>query len=203
MKSSSIPAIPDSLRHDPNMTASPWEEFLKGIAKDRDKREILVDPHILQQLHINDTVFSLMNGLVPTDTDETERQIDLVRRIAQKKLKGLARYCVLLLLTTGVEPKRLAEILGTTTDTVNRVLERSIRTIRHCLSNNFGEFPTQSGKRPSIRASIWPLDTPRERERFQHFLNDHTVVHVSYRGDDMFREVLVVYMTGKTANRRG
>ncbi len=121
MKSSSFPAIPDSLCHDPNLSPSPWEEFLKGIAKERDKREILVDPHILQQIHINDTAFSLMNGLVPGDSEETEIQIDLVRRIAQKKLKGLARYCVLLLLTTGAEPKRLAELLGTTTDTVTDV----------------------------------------------------------------------------------
>ena len=179
-----------------------WEEALKSVTRERDRREILFDPHVLQHLHLEGQKLEIVGEFVNYDSDmEKSRQIDLVRRIAQKKLKGLSRYCILMVLMTGAGPKRLSELLGVSQSVVNRAIQRGARIIRNCLSETLGDFPVAKGARPPVRASIFPLDTLKERERFQTFLNENTVVHVSYRGDDAFREVMAVYLTGKAAKR--
>jgi hypothetical protein len=45
------------------------------------------------------------------------------------------------------------------------------------------------------------LDTQEERARFQAFLNQNTVTHIAYRGEGLFREVLIVFVRGKAARR--
>lgn len=180
-----------------------WEKELKAVAKERNRGELLFDPFLIEQTYADDKGIDFINALTDSDIEqEKSRQIDLVKRVVHRKLKGFTRYCLLLILMTGAGPKRISQILGIKEDVVARSIKRGTRIIQGCLASEFGEFPTAQGKRPSLRASLFPIDTPKEREQFQDFLNEHTVIHVSYSGEDLFREVLVIYLTGKAAKKQ-
>ncbi len=180
-----------------------WENLLKDVAIDRSKNENTLDPLLMDMLYAKDDMIELLDRFVDSNwEDESIQKIELVRKIAINKLKGVSRYCILLTLMTGAGPKRIAEILGNVSvENVQRMLTKGIDTIKKCLADNFGDFPVGKGTRPPIRACLFPLDTPEEKKQFTAFLNEHTIMHVSYRGDDIFREALVIFLTGKPARR--
>lgn len=183
-------------------TNSEWENDLKNFTKERNRGELLFDPFLIEQTCVDTKGLEFINALAASEWEqEKNRQIDLVKRVVQRKLKGFTRYCLLLILLTGAGPKRIAQILGMTEDIVNRAIRRGTKVVQGCLVSGFGEFPATHGKRPPLRASLFPIDTPKEREEFQNFLNEHTIIHISYRGEDLFREVLVIYLTGKAARK--
>ncbi|MBN2326284.1 MAG: hypothetical protein JXR73_03955 [Candidatus Omnitrophica bacterium] len=193
----------DSTRDGHSTDYLDWEAELEKIEVKQDHREVSLDPIIMDQIFAQDDGFEFAGAFAEADAqEEIQSQIDLIIRIARKKLSGLTRYCILLILMSGASLQRIAQILGASQDVVKRAVNRGVKIIRECLSLNYGEFPVSPGKRPPLRASLFPLDTSDERQKFQTFLNQHTVAHISYRGEDPFREALVVYFTGKAAKKR-
>ncbi|MGI6455329.1 MAG: hypothetical protein ACOX5R_06850 [bacterium] len=176
-----------------------WEELLKDVTVERNFRERTIDPQVLLAIQGQINFTDLME-LRPDWVSQQElgHQVELVREIAEHKLSGLSKTSLLILLSTGMTYIRIAELLGVTKDKVQRAVQSGVEKIREILSEpKTGDFPAKEGKRPPIRASIFPLDTAQERIQFQEFLNRKTVLHLSYSGDRLFREVLVVYVTGK------
>lgn len=180
-----------------------WEEQLKDITVERDYHEAPWDPGILASI-------CEQSGLEPiheqriddVPNPETEKQIEAIRRVVRRKLKGVNQQTILLMLSCGAGPRRLAQMLRVSEDTIRRSIERSVAVIRECLNEfEWGEFPIGKGKRPTVRSALFPLDSANEREEFQAFLNQRTIVHISLRGDDLFREALVVYLVGKPGAR--
>ncbi len=180
-----------------------WESLLKDVTAGRSSNERTLDPQMMDLLYAKDDIIELLDRFVDSNwEDESIRKIELVRKIAIMKLKGLTRYCILLVLMTGAGPQRISEILGNVSlHSVHRLLNKGINIIKKCLADNFGDFPVGKGARPPIRVCLFPLDTPEEKQQFTVFLNEHTVMHVSYRGDDLFREALVIFLTGKASRR--
>lgn len=176
-----------------------WEALLSNVSHSRDYHESSWDPAILS-LMIEQSGFSQVNEqrIDEVAPPEIDRQLDAIRRLARRKLRGITQQCILLVLATGAGPGRIAKWLRVSEDTVRRSIERGVQTLRECLEPlEYGEFPAGKGRRPTVRAAVFALDSADERERFQAFLNERTVVHLSYRGDDIFREVMAVYLTGK------
>ncbi|MBZ0257501.1 hypothetical protein K8I31_15650 [bacterium] len=180
-----------------------WEEKLKDITVERDYHEAPWDPSILACICEQTGLEALHEQRVDdVPSPETEKMIDAIRRVARKKLKGVNQQTILMMLSCGAGPRRMAQMLRVSEDTIRRSIERGVSVIRECLNDfDWGEFPVGRGKRPTVRAAVFPLDRPEEREQFQAFLNQRTVIHVSYRGDDLFREALVVYLVGKPGAR--
>lgn len=180
-----------------------WEELLKDVTIARDYHEIPYDPACLAALEPVDSPYSEMddNGGEPGLAD-VDQPAATVREIARRKLTGLPRRCILRILSTGAGHKQLAIELRVSEDTVRRAVQKGIQIIRDCLDHSSKkEFPVTKGKRPPIRAALFFLDTPAERQEFQEFLNRYPVLHISYRGGTLFREALILYKTGKTARR--
>lgn len=180
-----------------------WEEFLKDVTIEPDYREIPYDPIIVNDLKTGVPLNELIGLSTDQQSDQERlRQIELVRVIALRKLRGITRECILLLLSTGASHKQLARKLDVSIDTIQRSVKRAIKQITRFLSeNNNQTFPTPPGKRPSLRVSFFPLDTNKERERFQLFVNENPVNHIAYRSDNLFKEALVIYLTGKPARK--
>jgi len=180
-----------------------WESLLEEVTVKRPSNERTLNPQIMDSLYAKDDIIELLDRFVDSNwEDQSIRKIELVRKIANMKLKGLTRYCILLVLMTGAGPERISELLGNVSlSNVNRLLNKGINIIKKCLADNFGDFPVGKGTRPPVRASLFPLDTPEEKKQFTSFINEHTVMHVSYRGDDLFREALVIFLTGKASRR--
>ncbi len=177
-----------------------WEELLKDITVEPDYREILYAPSVLNAIPNPIQLRELLDHADQTSNEETRRQIERVRSVAQRKLKGISRDCILLLLTTGASQQQLAEILDVSVDTIQRSLTQGINKISQFFKESDRQtFPASPRKRPNVRVIIFPLDTNKERERFQTFLNNNRIASISYRGEDLFREALVVYVTGKFA----
>lgn len=182
-----------------------WEALLEDVTHPQDWRETLRDPRQLANLTACSSYESFTQDTLKNEWEEiSEHQIETVKRIAQRKLKGLVKNSILLLLSTGYGYKRLSELLHVHEDSVLRAVKRGIQQIReHLDAEHFGEFPIDKGKRPALRARVFPLDNPKEKNDFVHFLNKHIVVHLSYRGDDLFKEAMVVYLTGRPVNKVG
>ncbi|MGC9326879.1 MAG: hypothetical protein ACP5I1_04535 [Candidatus Hinthialibacter sp.] len=193
----------DSAREGQPAHSVDWESELEKLDVKQDYREVSLDPFIMDQIFTNNDGFEFAGAFAEADAqEEIQNQIDLITRIARKKLTGLTRYCILIILMTGASFQRLAQMLGASQDVIKRAVNRGVKIIRECLSIDYGEFPVSPGKRPPLRVSLFPLDTSDERQKFQDFLNKHTVAHIAYRGEDPFREALVVYFTGKAARKR-
>ena len=177
----------------------PWESFLRDITVPLHHHEKPYDPTILSQLVESSETAQLFDGPVEVyRKEECVRQIELIRKITARKLKGIQRKCLLLLLATNAQYRQIAEWLQVSDDTVLRSIKSAVEQIKPYLEEmKLGEFPTGRGRRPRIRVSLFPLDTVEEKIEFQAFLNTHTVRHVSYHVDDLFREALVVYKYGK------
>jgi len=107
------------------------------------------------------------------------------------------------LLETNASPARIAKRLDYSEETVRRHLHKAVGIIKECLAieGRFGSFPLLPGTRPSTRVCLMSLDTQEERAQFQAFLNQNTVTHIAYRGEGLFREVLVVFVCGKAARK--
>lgn len=177
----------------------PWQIILEEAEPELGYRELSWDPQVLQSMF--DTLDR--NPMIDEQIDEiphgdTRQKIELIKRIARTKLKGIPQQAILILLSNGSGPRRIASMLQVSEDTIRRGITKGIEKIRECLNTNkAGEFPVRRGKRPVVRAAIFPLDLKEERERFQEFINEQTIVQVSFRGDDVFREALVLYLTHK------
>ncbi len=180
-----------------------WEEKLKDVTIERDYHEAPWDPGILASICEQTGLESLHEQRIDdVPSPETEKRLDAIRRVARRKLKGVNQQAILLMLSCGAGPRRMAEMLRVSEDTIRRAIERGVGAIRECLNGfEWGEFPTGKGKRPTVRSGLFPLDTASEREQFQAFLNQRTIIHVSLRGDELFREALVVYLVGKPGSR--
>ncbi len=174
-----------------------WEALLNDVTYPPNFAEIAWDPQLLGEMFDRLGMETLLDGPVDVYRDEEcVRQIELTRKIADRKLQGLTRQVILLLLGTGASYQRMSELLHVSVDTIQRQVKQGVQQIRNVLKEKkMGEFPAGHGKRPTIRASLFPLDTKEERIQFVTFLNQHTVVHVAYNVDERFREVLAVYMT--------
>jgi len=181
-----------------------WEALLEGVTVKRNWREVPWDPSTLANLHETLKWNELMDERIDLYPDEEKsNRIRVIQRIAERKLSGTARQCFLLCLNAGLTQKRIAELLRVHEDTVRRSIERGIAVVRECLKESpLGEFPAAKGRRPVVRVRIFPIDNRKEKEEFQRFINDHPVIHISYGGDNLFREVMTVYLTGKPGNRR-
>ncbi len=182
-----------------------WEALLENVTHPQDWRETSCDPQLLANLTSSSSYESFIQDTLKNEWDEiTTHQVETVKRIAQRKLKGLVKNSILLLLSTGYSYKRLSELLHVHEDSVLRAVKRGIQQIReHLDAEHYGEFPVGKGKRPVLRTRVFPLDSSKEKNDFVHFLNGNIVVHLSYRGDDLFKEAMVVYLTGKPANKVG
>jgi len=180
-----------------------WEEFLKDVTIERDEGEIPYDSSLITTLQTNFNFQEIMDFRMSHEEEmEFHAQIELVTRIVKQKLDGPIRDCLLLLLSTGASSKRIAELMNLSEDTIQRYIKRGIRLIKQCLkTRKTGHFPVQKNKRPTYRVVVFPLDTAEEQMQFQQFLNQEIVVHISYRGEELFREVLVVYLTGKSVRK--
>lgn len=177
----------------------PWQIILEEAEPEFGYRELSWDPQVLQAMF--DSLDR--NPMVDEQIDEIpygeqRQKVELIRRLARTKLKGVQQQAILIMLSNGAGPKRIALMLQVSEDTVRRAITKAVERIRECLkSDKTGDFPVRRGKRPVVRAAIFPLDVHDERERFQNFINEHTVMQVSYRGDEYFREALVLYLTHK------
>ncbi|RJP19231.1 MAG: hypothetical protein C4527_26985 [Candidatus Omnitrophota bacterium] len=181
----------------------PWEHLLRSVTKNHDSREILLDPFLMLNLFENETVEELANHRSDVVIDEeSQKQIEIIRRIAYRKLSGVTRQCLLLLLNSNANFRQIADWLQLSDDTVRRHIQSAVEIIRSCLEQKNGAFPKLEGRRPVIRATIFPLDTLEEQTQFQCFLNQRKIVYVSFRGDDLFREALVVYRMKKAGVKR-
>ncbi|MBI1388044.1 MAG: hypothetical protein GC154_06310 [bacterium] len=181
-----------------------WERLLDDVTVARDYHEATWNPNILAAI-CDQNSHAPLNELqiAPIPSKEVEKQLDAIRRIAMKKLSGINQQCILALMSTGAGPRRLAQLLRVSEDTVLRAFKRGVKVIRECLGEKASlDFPTEKGKRPVVRAAVMPLDLVEERERFAAFINERTIMHVSYRGDDLFREALVIYLVGKMGSGR-
>ncbi|MDP8246273.1 MAG: hypothetical protein P9L94_19475 [Candidatus Hinthialibacter antarcticus] len=180
-----------------------WEEKLKDITVERDYHEAPWDPGVLASICEQSGLETLHEQRIDdVPSPETEKQIEAIRRVARRKLRGVSQQTMLLMLSCGAGPKRIAAMLRVSEDTIRRSIERGVAVVRECLNDfEWGEFPSGKGKRPTVRSALFPLDSVNEREQFQTFLNQRTIIHVSLRGDDLFREALVVYLVGKPGSR--
>jgi len=179
-----------------------WEAFLKDVTVERDYHEQPFDPGIIGKLKCYGSMNEIMNLRLGEHSEALAgHQLELVKKIVDRKLKGLTRECMLLMLSTSYSQSRIANLLQTSEDSVARGIKRGIQVVRKCLNaKSTGFYPVQHGTRPPLRVRVFPLDTNHEQQIFQEFLNNETVLHLSYRGDDIFREVMVVYLTGKAKN---
>ncbi|MBD3266946.1 hypothetical protein GF373_09775 [bacterium] len=183
-----------------NRQPEEWERLLKEVTVQQNPYEMVVDPHRLARFHQT----SMNEIWQDPDREEWDRhmleQINMVRKVMDRKLSGKIKQCLEIVLSTGTGPNRIARILRISPETARNYIKRGIEAIRSCLTEQqaWGRFPSAEGTRPTVRVSILPLDTEQERAQFQQFANEHPIVHVSYRGEEMFREVLVIYLTGKS-----
>ncbi len=130
--------------------------------------------------------------------DNTKKRIRLIRQIAQRKLKGNPKICLLLLLATGASYKQIAELLAISVDTVSRALQTAVSIICECLHAGKNiPFHTSEGNNLYFNFAIFPSDTPQQRNQLQTFFTKNTLVFTSYSGDDRIKEVLVVFLDGK------
>lgn len=180
-----------------------WEKVLEDVTIKPSNHELLYDPHGLTHLKGSLTFLDYMNLRSDVQSEaEVLRQTDLVRKVIERKLKGLTQECLHMLLSTGATQKRIAKMLGVSEDKVQRSIKIGIKQIRYFLeSRGTRRFPVADGTRPAVRAAVFSLDTDEERSEFQNFLNRSTIIHISYRGDDLFREVLVIYQTGRSGKK--
>lgn len=179
-----------------------WEALLSEVTFDLDYHEAPWDPGMLDS-----SPHQLNNPAgwaeAASADEERRRQIALVHKIARSKLRGLPRKSVQLLLLTGAPTRQIATMLAVSDDAVQRALKKAVRIIRETVHNQPGHFPTPRKKRPTVRAALFPLDTAHERQRFQEFISEHTVVQLAYRGNDPMREALVIFLTGQPNQRAG
>lgn len=178
-----------------------WEDVLNDVTMDRNWRENAVDPALLSK--VQEAIYdNPLEGLTDVFHDEEcLRQIESIRQIADQKLKGIQRTCVLMQLATGLNYKNIAAMLKVSDDTVSRQIQKSIPKIKSYFKPSATqEFPVKPKTRPVIRCRIFPLDNDAERREFQDFVNDHVVTHISHSCNGRFREALAVYLTGKPAN---
>ncbi len=175
-----------------------WEKILERETAKRDAHEILWDPQALIQFVENEKLNEMCEKMSdPVSSENVKYQIDLIKRIAHRKLNGITKKCLLIYMNSEMNFKQISNILGISDDTIRRHIQKAIEIIKACVKNKEGEFPKNPGKRPLLRASIFPLDTPDEQRSFQNFINLQNVLHVSYLADDIFREALVVYRKKK------
>lgn len=181
-----------------------WEEILRDVTVERDRHEVLFDPATAASTNPPFTLQELQRdcGIEEQEQDRM-KQAELLRCIIRKKLRGKMQKCMEFLLNAGYGPRKIARKLNLSEDTIRRYIAKSIRIIKECISEEgkTGMIPAPSGKRPRLRVSILALDTQSERNKFLHFVNENQILHLSYRGNEMFREILAVYSIGKSRNR--
>ena len=180
-----------------------WEEALKDVTVNADSRELSYDPALLAEIHQIHFQDAFDGPIDVFHDEECLRQIEQIRHVADRKLKGQQRQCVLLLLATGTSYKKIAKMLHISDDTVCRQIQAAVASLKEYFKENcWGEFPTHAQTRPPVRAALFPLDTEEEKKAFLDFLNRHVVLHVAYSTQGRFREALVIYLTGKKAKRQ-
>lgn len=180
---------------------SEWEALLEDVTVPPGRREIPFDPAMIPKVWEMEGEFAWDEGLSDAFTEDAmRRQIEEIRRVAERKLEGVQRKSLLLLLATGMTYRRIAAALKVSNDTVERAVKKGTEAVReHFGPKTPGPFPTRKGTRPVIRAAAFPLDTAEEKTAFQEFVNQHVVAHLAYSSEGRFREALVLYLTGKAA----
>lgn len=175
-----------------------WEEILSDVTYALNRHEVLMDPNDIARMPRLEWDSGNDGWSDTMEDQELREQIQQVRAIALKKLKGITQKVILLLISTDFSIRKIARVLKVNEETVRRVRKRGIEQIKECVfSAKTGVFPVAKRKRPAIRVRVFPLDTRAEQAYFQNFMNDHCVVHLSYRGEGYFREVMVVYIQGR------
>lgn len=188
------------MRPDPMETQPPvWEEQLKDVTVESNYREIVMDPVVLNQIIELCQEDNPIGKVISVFDDEgLRKKITEAKSVVRRKMKGVRRNCMLLLLTTGDDYHAIACKMRISYDTARRhVLAGTNILKQHFSSQQSGEFPARQGTRPTVRTALFPLDTSGEKTEFQTFLNRHVVTHVAYSAQAPFREALVVYLSGK------
>jgi len=200
-KRKNLALMRDSFFPETEATQPPeWEELLKDVTIERDYHEIPYDPAYLAVMEQAENPLGDMGRREESGRQDTSMQIETVREIVRRKLRGHPQQCILRILDTGAGIPHIAKELRISEDTARRSVQKGIQIIKECLDlSTKKDFPVRKGKRPAIRAALFFLDTPAERQEFQEFLNQYPVLHISYRGESLFREALILYKTGKSA----
>ncbi len=157
-------------------------------------KEIPVSPQLLERIledYSDDyrTYLETSPEMVMEKWDQLER----LRLIAARKLRGQLREIMLVLLNTGLSGRKIGDILHVSRNRIQPQIEESLETLQqHVRPRDEIHFPEIEGQR--FRSAIFSVDTDNEQRRFQEFINGERRIHaVSYGGSGDFREVLVVY----------
>ncbi len=179
-----------------------WEEQLKDVTKEMDHHEYPFEPNFLnrmQELSGENPIGQVRD--IFSDADWLAKIAEL-KSVVRKKMSGVRRNCMLMMLSTGEDCQRIATKLRVSYSTVKRHIEAGNKILKdHYASNPHGEFPSKQGERPVVKTCIFPLDTDAEKREFQRFVNRHVTTHIAYSADQRFREALVVYLKGAKASR--
>jgi DNA-binding CsgD family transcriptional regulator len=182
-----MPRKPKSAAPEPT-----WEDILKSVTVEPSREEILFDPYVLDTLTACNSAGYIQSLLEDARLeDEKRRQIEQVREIAARKLKGRHRECLLLLLSGCDSYSEIGEKLGFSRDTVRRALEEAAKIIKaHLEQPSSLLLPAEKGER--LKSTVLPIDTLGEQKDFQRFLNSNKVHHLAY-SSGITREVFLVY----------
>jgi len=170
-----------------------YEAEMDKVTVKRPRNEVLVDPRILADV-LDGTSEEFRHYLTASPEMVIERwdQTERLRAIAARKLAGREREIVLTLLSSGCSQQEAARVLGISRETVRVHLARAEQKLREHVEPR-GELLFPAGEDHPRRASLFPLDTAAERERFQEFINHHHVRFVAYGIHTDFREALVLF----------
>ncbi len=182
-----MPRKPKSTAPEPN-----WEDILKSVTVEPPREEVLFDPYVLDTLTACNSAGYIQSMLEDARLeDEKRKQIELLREIASRKLKGRHRECLLLLLSGCDSYSEIGEKLGFSRDTVRRALQEAAAIVKaHLESPSSLHLPAKKGER--LKSTILPIDTLGEQKDFQRFLNSNKVHHLAY-SSGITREVFLVY----------
>ena len=170
-----------------------YEREMDSVTVKPPRGEVLVEPRILSEVFQNYSG-EYMQGLEECPEMIWERwdQIERLRFIAARKLEGRNREAILMLLSAGFSQRRMSELLGLARNTLRKHVENAEKILReHVEKAPIMVFP--GSRKDGLKTVVFSVDTEEERARFQEFVNENEVQHISYTGNGDLRAVMVLF----------